>query len=304
MRAGLALMRVLVGALLVPLFSLAALAQSEKFALPDTLYQEKSLYRNILVVEGEGYRCMKFGRFHARQTCIRIGQPHQLVLNYTQGFFSALYLAAAPPQRVLVIGLGGGVMPMALRAIDPDMHIDTVELDPAVLKVARSHFGYREDARLHSHVADARVFVRHQLRAQARYDLVLIDAFDKDYIPEHLLTREFLQQVQSLLTPAGVLAANTFAAGKLAQHEAATYQAVVGRLYNVDMDGGNRILLAGRSALPTLDEVRRNAVQWDGRLALLGVSSNQLLPRFQLQPVASGVRVLTDQYSPSNLLLR
>ena len=299
MRAWLALL----GLLGLLASSPAALAQSEKFALPDTVYQEKSLYRNILVVEGEGYRCMKFGRFHARQTCVRLGQPHQLVLNYTQGFFSALYLAA-PPQRVLVIGLGGGVMPMALRAIAPAMHIDTVELDPAVLKVARSHFGYREDARLHSHVADARVFVRQQLRAKVRYDLVLIDAFDKDYIPEHLLTCEFLQQVQSLLTPLGVLAANTFAAGKLAQHEAATYQAVFGSLYNVDMDGGNRIMLAGRNALAPLAEVRRNAQAWDAKLALLGISSAQLLPRFQPQPVASGVRVLTDQYSPSNLLLR
>ena len=299
MRAWLALL----GLLGLLASSPAALAQSEKFALPNTVHQEKSLYRNILVVEGEGYRCMKFGRFHARQTCVRLGQPHQLVLNYTQGFFSALYLAA-PPQRVLVIGLGGGVMPMALRAIAPAMHIDTVELDPAVLKVARSHFGYREDARLHSHVADARVFVRQQLRAKVRYDLVLIDAFDKDYIPEHLLTREFLQQVQSLLTPLGVLAANTFAAGKLAQHEAATYQAVFGSLYNVDMDGGNRIMLAGRNALAPLTEVRRNAQAWDAKLALLGISSAQLLPRFQPQPVASGVRVLTDQYSPSNLLLR
>ena len=34
----------------------AALAQSEQFALPNTIYKEKSLYRNILVVEGDGYR--------------------------------------------------------------------------------------------------------------------------------------------------------------------------------------------------------------------------------------------------------
>ena len=292
-----------VASLLALLASPAALAQSEQFALPATIYQEKSLNRKILVVEGEGYRCMKFGRFHARQTCIRPGQPHQLVLNYTKGFFSALYLAA-PPQRVLILGLGGGVMPMALRAVDAELHIDTVELDPAVLKVARSHFGYREDARLHSHVADARVFVRQQRRAKAQYDLVLIDAFDKDYIPEHLLTREFLQQVQSLLTPSGVLAANTFATGRLAQHEAATYQAVFGRLYQVDMDGGNRILLAGRNALAPLAQVQRHAIQWDAKLALLGLSSAQLLPRFEEQPAATGVRVLTDQYSPSNLLLR
>lgn len=281
----------------------AAGAQSEKFALPQTVYQQKSLYRNILVVEGEGYRCMKFGRYHARQTCIQIGHPHRLVLNYTKGFFSALYLAPQP-RRVLILGLGGGVMPMALRAVDAGMHIDTVELDPAVLAVARSHFGYREDARLHSHIDDARVFVRKQRRNGSTYDLVLLDAFDKDYIPEHLLTREFLQEVRSLLSPTGVLAANTFAAGALARHEAATYQAVFGRLYNVDMQGGNRIMLAGRDGLPALTEVQKNAVLWDDRLALLGFSSHDLLARFQVQPSAVGVRVLTDQYSPSNLLLR
>lgn len=282
-------------------------AQTEKFQLPNTVYQEKSLYRNILVVEGEGYRCMKFGRFHARQTCIKIGQPHHLVLHYTQGLFAALYLSSpsAPPRRVLILGLGGGVMPMALRAVDAKMEIDTVELDPAVLKVAQSHFGYRPDALSHSHIDDARVFVRKQRRAGARYDLVMVDAFDKDYIPEHLLTREFLQEVKSLLNPAGVLAANTFAAGALARHEAATYQAVFRSLYNVDMEGGNRIMLAGRDGLPPLSEVQKNAVFWESRLALLRLSAAQLLPRFQMQPTAApDVRVLTDQYSPSNLLLR
>lgn len=291
-------------ALLIPYRANATnAAQSEKFNLTHTVYQEKSLYRNILVVEGEGYRCMKFGRFHARQTCVQIGRPHWLVLHYTQGFFTALYLAA-PPRRVLILGLGGGVMPMALRAVDAKMEIDTVELDPAVLKVAQSHFGYRPDALSHSHIDDARVFVRKQRRAGVRYDLVLVDAFDKDYIPEHLLTREFLQEVKSLLNPAGVLAANTFASGALALHEAATYQAVFGSLYNVDMDGGNRIMLAGRDGLPPLSEVQKNAVFWDSKLALFGLASTQLLPRFQVQPTATGVRVLTDQYAPSNLLLR
>lgn len=278
-------------------------AQSEKFQLTHTVYQEKSLYRNILVIDGEGHRCMKFGRFHARQTCIQIGQPHRLVLHYTRGFFAALYLAA-PPRRVLILGLGGGVMPMALRAVDAKMEIDTVELDPAVLKVAQSHFGYRTDPYSHSYIDDARVFVRKQRRAGRHYDLVMVDAFDKDYIPEHLLTREFLQEVKSLLTPAGVLAANTFASGALARHEAATYQAVFGSLYNVDMEGGNRILLAGRDSLPPLDTVEKNAALWESKLALLGISAAQLLPRFQIQPTATDVRVLTDQYSPSNLLLR
>ncbi|MDD2693082.1 MAG: hypothetical protein PHX69_15045, partial [Simplicispira sp.] len=60
--------------------SSAAAGQGEQFVLTDTVFQQKSLYRNILVREGEGYRCMQFGRFQARQTCIQIGQPHRLVL--------------------------------------------------------------------------------------------------------------------------------------------------------------------------------------------------------------------------------
>lgn len=297
----LAIVAVLASALLAaPAYAM----QEDKFQLPRTIYQEKSLYRNILVVESEdgSYRCMKFGRLHARQTCIHLQQPQRLVLNYTKGLLAALYMAPAP-RRVLIIGLGGGVLPMALRALEAELEIDTVELDPAVVKVARSHFRYQEDARVRTHVQDARVFVRQQQRHGAAYDLVLVDAFDRDYIPEHLLTREFLQQLHSLLTPHGVLAANTFTAGALSRHEAATYQAVFGQLYQVELAGGNRILLARRGGVPSWPEIQDHAQAWEQRLAAWGVSAAQLLPRFTVQARATGVRVLTDQYSPSNLLL-
>lgn len=297
-------LRLLCAAVLAVLGVSAAIAQSEKFSLKQVVHQQKSLYRNILVADGEGYRCLMFGRHEALQTCIKIGNPHRLVLDYTKGLFTSLFMAPQMPRRVLILGLGGGVMPMALREVDAAMHIDVVELDPAVLKVARSHFGYREDDRIQSYVDDGRVFVRKQRRLGITYDLVLIDAFEKSYIPEHLLTREFLQEVKSLLGPRGVLAANTFSAGALARHEAATYQAVFGSLYNVDMYGGNRIMLAKRDGLPNLSEVQKNAEQQEGRMATLGLSSQDLLARFQAQPDAAGVRVLTDQYSPSNLLLR
>ncbi len=280
----------------------AASANSEQFSVNRIVYQEKSLYRNIIVVEGDGYRCMKFGRLHARQTCIEIANPTRLVLNYTQGLLTGLYISAAP-RRVLVLGLGGGVLPMALRTLDRAMEIDTVELDPAVVKVAQSHFVYREDARSRVHVDDARVFIRKQRRQGAYYDLIIIDAFDKDYIPEHLLTREFLEEVKSLLSPSGAVAANTFTKGPLAQHEAATYQAVFGNVFKVDMDGGNRIILARRDRLPSISSIRGVADRLDSLLQPLGASSDDLLPRIRPQAQATGARVLTDQFSPANLLL-
>ncbi len=42
------------------------------------------------------------------------------------------------------------------------------------------------------------------------YDLVMLDAFDADYIPEHMLTQEFLEEVKGAMAPRGVIAANTF----------------------------------------------------------------------------------------------
>ena len=47
----------------------------------------------------------------------------------------------------------------------------------------------------------------------------MLDAFDHEYIPEHLLTQEFLKEVKSLLAPGGVLAANTFSSSRLYDHE-------------------------------------------------------------------------------------
>ncbi|CAM9929821.1 unnamed protein product, partial [Ectocarpus fasciculatus] len=50
--------------------------------------------------------------------------------------------ARAP--TALVIGLGGGALPMALRRMYPRVKVATVELDPDMAGVAKDHFGLRE----------------------------------------------------------------------------------------------------------------------------------------------------------------
>ena len=39
------------------------------------------------------------------------------------------------------------------------------------------------------------------LRDARRYELILLDTFDGDYIPEHLMTLEYLVQARQLLAP-------------------------------------------------------------------------------------------------------
>ena len=55
------------------------------------------------------------------------------------------------------------------------------------------------------------------------HDLILLDAFTADYIPEHLMTAEYLAETRALLTEDGVIAANTFGISDLYDHESTTY---------------------------------------------------------------------------------
>jgi spermidine synthase len=41
------------------------------------------------------------------------------------------------------------------------------------------------------------------LRGSKRYELIMLDAYEHQYIPEHMLTREFLSEVRALLQPGG-----------------------------------------------------------------------------------------------------
>jgi spermidine synthase len=282
--------------------SMPAQAQVLDFQLERIVHREKSMYRNILVAEGDRYRCMTFGRRASLQTCIEKARPDQLAMAYSHAMMVGL-MARPAPKRVLVIGLGGGILPMALRKMDPNVAIDVVELDPSVIDVAKSHFSFREDARLKAYANDGRVFLRRQTRRGARYDLIFVDAFDINYIPEHLITREFIGELHAALTPNGVLAANTFTSNTLAKYEAATYQSVFGRIEVVAALGDqNRIILAGRDGLPPLAVKRANGQRLAARLRSVGVDALAVLGRFRAPPDARGYEPLTDQHAPVNLL--
>ena len=86
----------------LPLTFAALLAAAPADAIE--LHTERSLYRNIVVYDDDGMRCMKFGRHAAgRQTCMSLADRDRLVFDYTRMMMAALYLNPSP-QRVLIIG--------------------------------------------------------------------------------------------------------------------------------------------------------------------------------------------------------
>jgi spermidine synthase len=265
------------------------------------IYQEKSLYRNIIVFEEDGLRCMKFGNQNSgRQTCIFLKNPDALVFNYTKMLLGSLYLKQMP-KKVLVIGLGGGTIPMTLQKIYPNVQIDCVEIDPAVVNVAKRYFGFAPGKNTNVFVEDGRVHVKKALKQNRKYDLIILDAFDQIYVPEHMTTREFLLEVRGLLQADGVLGANTYSNSRLYSSESATYFATFGAFYNLVQT--NRVVLARNDGLPGLKEIERNADGVEEKLRVFGVGKAWLIPLFTTDVSwPAGTRILTDQYSPANLL--
>jgi spermidine synthase len=267
----------------------------------NTLHEERSLYRNIVVYQDGDLRCLKFGRrSSARQTCRQQSDPAQLVFAYTKMMMGALYLNPSP-KRILIIGLGGGTLPVALRTVVPTALIDVVEIDPAVSRVAYRYFDFKPDPLTRVHDADGRVFVKSKLRQKATYDLVMLDAFTDEYIPEHLLTQQFLQEVRGIMAPNAVLAANTFSDSGLYHHESATYASVFSQFYGLKTS--SRVVLTRLGSLPSREELAANANAVETKLLPMGTGRDFLLPKFTIETGwPKNTRVLTDQYSPANLL--
>ena len=271
------------------------------------LHSEKSLYQNVLVVERQREVCLQFTvrRDLRNQTCMNIDHPDEMLFSYTRMMMAALLLRE-DPESILVVGLGGGTLPMAFQQLFPEAHLDVVEIDTAVVRVAEKFFHFKASASTTLYTMDARVFGRRMKKQGQRYDLILLDAYNGEYIPEHLMTAEYLSETRTLLTETGVLAANTFAISTLYDHESTTYAQVFGRFLNFRLpESANRVVLAMRAPFPPREFLDSRASNLALRMRRYGVDIESYLPRLDgrtdWDPKA---RVLTDQYSPANLLNR
>lgn len=108
--------------------------------------------------------------------------------------------------RVGVIGLGVGTLASYGQ---PGDVFRFYEINPAVIGVAQRYFSYLRDsaARLEFVPGDARVVLESELKRSGpqRFDVLVVDAFNGDAVPMHLLTRECFQVYRQHLNPDGLL---------------------------------------------------------------------------------------------------
>ncbi len=269
------------------------------------IHRERSLYSTILVDQRGSTLCLQFSvRSDQRnQSCVDQKNPKKLVFGYAKMMLSSLLLQP-DPHDILIIGLGGGTLPTTLHELYPNARIDVVEIDPAVKTVAETYFNFTASEQVVVFLQDARVFTKRALIRDESYDLIMLDAFNGDYIPEHLMTREYVEESRQLLRAGGVLVANTFSISKLYDHESETYRAVFGEFYNVTTnDSANRIIIARNEPLPDGLEFAAIARQLAPALRPYDLRIVDFPRRFsKKRNWDESARVLTDQYSPANLL--
>ncbi|MES2625291.1 MAG: fused MFS/spermidine synthase [Pseudomonadota bacterium] len=270
------------------------------------IHQERSLYRNILVTEDSERRCMRFTiteRTGQNQSCRFLDDYDKLVFPYARMVLSSL-LVQDNPQRILIIGLGGGTLVHTYHTLFPEAEIVIAEIDEAVVSVARDYFDFAETDKIKVATEDARVYVKRAGIRKEQYDLVILDAFNGEYIPEHLMSAEFLTEVKALLPANGMVVANTFSTSRLYAAESVTYAQVFGEFFNVRQTGtGNRIIIASMQPLPDEATLTQRAAAMQPRVERFDMKITDF-PQYMKTSVDwdTKERVLTDQYAPANLL--
>jgi spermidine synthase len=223
------------------------------------IFEKETRYHHIMVYEDGYIRTLRLGKGYeaGKQSRVDIRSPHDLILEYTRLVFSGL-LINDRPDSILIIGLGGGVIPRAFNRYFPEAKIDVVDIDPDVLDVAEKYFLFKHGKNINAHISDGRVFVEDKIRRNhsVKYDIIILDAYDSSSIPGHLLTKEFLELIARVMNPKGVIVANVLSDNNLFHSIIKTYREVFGRCYVfMGEQAKNAVLVTPGKDVPDLVQV-------------------------------------------------
>jgi len=144
----------------------------ERQRTPTTYYGELS---------GVGH-AMRY--LHQREPAIRSAQPQHSI------------------QRIAAIGLGTGTVSTLANEKN---HMVFYEIDKDVIQIAKNEFSFLSQslAAIEVRLGDGRLQLQ---RDQNKNDLIIVDAFNGDVIPFHLITLEAMELYLSRLNPNGIVA--------------------------------------------------------------------------------------------------
>lgn len=192
--------------LIIPLFLIQPEALKSKI-MPDgtrvaEVFSRDGFYGKVKVVD-YSYRTI-----HTRELVIDGLVQGGVDMNNRLPIYEYLYFMEFLPYSLnpagkdcLVIGLGAGIIPMWYEKMG--IKTDVVDIDPDVVAAAKRYFGFRTSGDVI--LSDARYYLNTPGKA---YDFIILDVFNGDTTPGHILSIEALRVVKKRMAPEGILAIN------------------------------------------------------------------------------------------------
>lgn len=172
--------------------------------VPGVIYQKDTPYNKIRVIEDE-----KQG---TRSLILDLGTQGGIYLNSSESaypyadFFHAAFALKKNSSNALFLGTGAGVGQASYLRRHPELFIDSVDIDPDVIKVAKKYFFLNESEHLRFHSEDARFFLSN---SDKKYDFIVMDVFGSDHsTPPHIVTTEMFGEMRDHMVYDGVFVAN------------------------------------------------------------------------------------------------
>lgn len=102
-----------------------------------------------------------------------------------------------PPGSALVLGCAGCAIPRFLCLSYGDIRVTGVEISPLLIKIAREHFliGEIEDRFI---LSDGDAFAYIKDRIPNTEDIILVDIFDKNRLPDQVFSQDFISDTISV----------------------------------------------------------------------------------------------------------
>lgn len=119
---------------------------------------------------------------------------------HTQMEFLRAARADTPHPKMIVVGGGGYTFPRYAKTMLPETHLDVIEIDPGVTRVAYEYLGLKKELGIRDFNMDGRQFIAEKAEPLS-YDLIVQDAVNDLSVPWHLLTKEYNDAVKAVLKP-------------------------------------------------------------------------------------------------------
>jgi spermidine synthase len=265
----------------------------------NVVYEKETPYSHLDVVDMGDRRTLYLNGLP--HSAMDLTDPIRLIFTYTR-YFHMGFLINPEAKNVLFIGGGGFSGPKNFLASYPNVFVDVAEIDPDVIRTAQDYFAVKPDQRLNSFNVDGRIYLT---QTDKLYDVIILDAYAKTYVPFHLMTAEFMNLLYSRLTPEGVVISNLIGSlvGDTSDLIRSEYKTARSVFPNVSVFATGDV---GIAAVQNIILMFAKSPNLDLTMLLKSEVNNgtNFLNHLYLEPISiEDVPLLTDNYAPVERLL-